>query len=134
MKKKIQMNSVAEGAEMSCQHELNSFITFPDGLQKHTYRICHYKLPRKEGRNKGISSRASSLFAPWTGRPITADTLIQRAESESLMDVCSFKNVAILHPVFLSKLSGVQRERQADVALAAASQVNHQVLTLLAFI
>lgn len=64
MKKKVQMNSVAEGAEMSRQHELDSFITFPDGLRKHTYCICHYKLPRKEGRNKGISSRASSLFVP----------------------------------------------------------------------
>lgn len=113
MKKKVQMNSVAEGAEMSCQHELNSFITFPDGLQKRTYCICHYKLPRKEGRNKGISSRASSLFVPWAGRPITADTLMQRAESESLMGVCGFKKCCdFASCVFIKVERYAERDRQ----------------------
>lgn len=41
------MNTVAGEAEMTCQHECSPFIAFPHGLQRHTYGICHCKLPTK---------------------------------------------------------------------------------------
>lgn len=77
------MNTVAGEAEMTCQHECSPFIAFPHGLQRHTYGICHCKLPRKEGRNKGLSSRGlfGCLLPLELGGPVTADTLTQSNES-----------------------------------------------------
>lgn len=82
------MNTVAGEAEMTCQRECGPFIAFPHGPQRHTYGICHCKLPRKEGtEQRHFLKRLFGCLLPLElGGPLSADTLTQSNASESVVD------------------------------------------------